>query len=171
MQMTIFRVEGLPQCMQMLYCPETQMHWQARQLLHLCSVSKQPACMIAPSMIRIVRLTKDVRSLARQAHEVATNLIIAGLGGLPDLGHHSLPLLLELGVNQADAHVLRHLVHWDELSCDGGHHNLAGLLCSYPAHRQNFALASLSSLPDMVTLDTLRYFAVAKIPMTCCSKW
>ena len=78
-------------------------------------------------------LTKDIRSLFGQAHEVAPNLIITGFGGLPDLGHHGLPLLLELGVNQADTHVLCHLIHWNELAGDGRHHNLAALLPSCPA--------------------------------------
>ncbi len=101
---------------------------------HLYNVSETALHKSGTAVQGSVRRTKDVRSLARQAHEVAPNLIITGLGGFPDLGHHSLPLLLELGVNQADAHVLCHLVHWNELSCDWGHHNLAGLLCSCPAH-------------------------------------
>lgn len=108
-------------------------HWQAFDShLYTCRSSRLALLHCHGCM----RPTKNIGSLARQAHEIAPNLIIAGLGGFPDLGHHGLPLLLELGVNQADAHVLRHLVHRNELSCDGRHHHLAALLCSHPAHNE-----------------------------------
>ncbi len=66
-----------------------------------------------------LRLTKDIRTLASKANQVAPNLIIAGFGRLSDLGHHGFTLLLELGINQADAHVLCHLIHRNELTSDG----------------------------------------------------
>ncbi len=66
-----------------------------------------------------LRLTKDIRTLASKANQVAPNLIIAGFGGLSDLGHHGFPLLLELGINEADTHVLCHLIHRNKLTSDG----------------------------------------------------
>ena len=81
-------------------------------------------------------LTKDIWTLAGKTHKVAPNLIIAGFGGLSDLGHHGLALLLELGVNQADAHVLCHLVNRNELASDGRHGHFAGLLGPAPITAQ-----------------------------------
>lgn len=67
-------------------------------------------------------LTEDVRPMPGQAEQVAPDLVIAGLGGLPDLGQHGVALLLPLGVNQADAHVLLHLGQRDKLPSDGRYH-------------------------------------------------
>lgn len=74
-------------------------------------------------------LTEDVRPMPGQAEQVAPDLVIAGLGGLPDLGQHGVALLLPLGVDQADAHVLLHLGQWDELACDGRHHRPCRRCC------------------------------------------
>eukprot|EP00955_Chlamydomonas_euryale_P008627 91860-Chlamydomonas_euryale.AAC.1 len=43
------------------------------------------------------------------------------LCGVAQLGHHRLPLLLPARINQADAHVLSHLAHGDQLAGDGRH--------------------------------------------------
>ena len=99
-----------------------------------------PACMHESILFVVAGRTKDIWPLASQAHQVAANLVITGFSGLPNFGHHGLALLLELGVNQADSHVLRHLVNWNELSCDGGNHNLAVLRCSRPVHHQTLSV-------------------------------
>ncbi len=56
--------------------------------------------------------------MASKAKQIATDLIIRGLGGLADLGQHGVALLFPLGINQADTHVLLHLGQRDQLARD-----------------------------------------------------
>mmetsp|Transcript_14218 Transcript_14218/g.33640 ORF Transcript_14218/g.33640 Transcript_14218/m.33640 type:complete len:371 (-) Transcript_14218:844-1956(-) len=72
----------------------------------------------------LLRGAEDVGPGVGQDHDVPADLVVIGLCGSLDLGEHCLALVLPPRIDQADPHVLRHLVYGNELPGDGRHHVL-----------------------------------------------